>query len=227
MLAPIEAKLAKLSGEGQGDVQGQSEGGADGVWTGIGPDRTRPEWPRGLFHLLLCPHLRLRLRLRCCTSFNISNMADFSGKVFLVTGAAGGLGKAIAESLIVAKAKVVIVDVNTERLKIAESELSLHGDVLALAVDISDEDAVKGMMFATFENFGKLDVVVNNAGIVDMFDGVATLEKSLWDKVIAVNLTAPYLVSKHAVDHFLSRDPPQGAIVNIASVGGLQGGRAG
>lgn len=154
-------------------------------------------------------------------------MADFSGKVCLITGAAGGLGKIIAETFILAKAKIVIVDVNPKRLKTAEMELSFHGDVLALAVDISDEDAVKGMMFATFEKFGKLDIVVNNAGVSDKFDGVATLEKSLWDRVIAVNLTAPYLTSKHACDHFLSRDPAQGVIVNIASIGGLQGGRAG
>jgi NAD(P)-dependent dehydrogenase (short-subunit alcohol dehydrogenase family) len=161
------------------------------------------------------------------SNFKLSKMTDFSGKVCLITGAAGGLGKTIAESLVIAKAKVVIVDINVERLKTAEQELSFHGDILALAVDITDEDAVKGMMFATFEKFGQLDIVVNNAGITDLFDGVATLEKSLWDKVIAVNLTAPYLVSKHAVDHFLSRDPSQGVIVNIASVGGLQGGRAG
>lgn len=154
-------------------------------------------------------------------------MADFSGKVCLVTGAAGGLGKVIAEIFVLAKAQVVIVDVNPERLKTAETELSFHGDILALAVDISDEDAVKGMLFATFEKFGKLDILINNAGISDKFDGVATLEKTLWDRVIAVNLTAPYLTSKHAVDHFLSRDPAGGVIVNIASVGGLQGGRAG
>jgi NAD(P)-dependent dehydrogenase (short-subunit alcohol dehydrogenase family) len=154
-------------------------------------------------------------------------MADFSGKVCLVTGAGGGLGKIIAETFVVAKAKVVIVDVNLERLKSAETELSFHGDILALAVDITDEDAVKGMMFATFEKFGQLDILVNNAGISDKFDVVGTLEKSLWDKIIAVNLTAPYLVSKHAVDHFISRDLSQGVIVNIASIGGLQGGRAG
>jgi len=62
---------------------------------------------------------------------------------------------------------------------------------------------------------------------MDVLDGVATLEKSLWDRVIAINLTAPYLVSKHAVDHFLSREPSQGIVVNIASVGGQAGGRAG
>lgn len=154
-------------------------------------------------------------------------MTDFSGKVCLITGAAGGLGKTIAEALVIAKAKVVIVDINIERLKAAETELSFHGDVFALAVDITDEDAVKGMFFATFERFAQVDIVVNNAGITDRFDGVATLEKSLWDKVIAVNLTAPYLVSKHAIDHFLSKDPSQGVIINIASVGGLAGGRAG
>jgi len=85
-------------------------------------------------------------------------MSDLPGKICLVTGGAGGLGKAIAESLVLATGKVVIVDINLERLRATEAELSLHGEVLALAVDITDEDAVKGMMFATIEKFGHLDV---------------------------------------------------------------------
>ncbi|QDS75296.1 hypothetical protein FKW77_001271 [Venturia effusa] len=154
-------------------------------------------------------------------------MAEFSGKVCLVTGGAGGLGKAIAEAFLLVKAKVVIVDVNAERLKSAETELSAHGEVLALTADITDEEAIKGMLSATLEKFEKLDILINNAAIVDRLDAVATLEKSLWDRVIAVNLTSVYLVTRHAVKYFLSRDPIGASIVNIASPAGLLGGRAG
>ncbi|TID24811.1 short-chain dehydrogenase/reductase SDR [Venturia nashicola] len=153
-------------------------------------------------------------------------MSDVSGKVCLITGAAGGLGKVIAEAFILAKAKTVIVDIDPERLRTTEKELSVHGDVLALNVDVTNEDAVKGMVLSTLERFGKLDALINNAARPDLFDGVATLEKSLWDKVIALNLTGPYLTCKYAVEHFLSRDPTGGVIVNIASIGGMRGGAA-
>jgi len=93
-------------------------------------------------------------------------MSDLSGKVVLVTGAAGGLGKAIAESFVLAASKVVIVDIHLERLNATETELSAHGDVLALAVDITDEDAVKGMLSATFEKFGQLDVILARSSAI-------------------------------------------------------------
>jgi 3-hydroxybutyrate dehydrogenase len=109
--------------------------------------------------LYLSPHLFVLFLLSGNLQFQPYEMSDVSGKVVLVTGAAGGLGEAIAESFVLAASKVVIVDINLERLNATETELSVRGDVLALAVDVTDEDAVKGMMFATFENFGKLDVV--------------------------------------------------------------------
>ncbi|EXJ89054.1 oxidoreductase [Capronia epimyces CBS 606.96] len=155
----------------------------------------------------------------------------FSGKVCLVTGAAGGLGKAIAAAFLRAGASVSICDRNAERLAQATQELTTvaaHPDrLLATVADITDEAAIEQVHQKTVATFARLDVLVNNAGIVDRMDPVGTLERDLWQKLVAVNLTAPYLFSKLAVQQMLSQQPPAGVIINIASVAGIRGSAAG
>ncbi|OCK73892.1 short-chain dehydrogenase/reductase SDR [Lepidopterella palustris CBS 459.81] len=155
--------------------------------------------------------------------------ASYKGKTVLVTGGAGGLGKAISTSFLEAGANVVLIDVNQERLTACADELSAaHSNrVLALKVNITDEAAVEKMMKDTVSKFGRLDVLVNNAGIMDHFDPVGELSKSLWDRVIAVNLTAPMLTSKLAVNQMLSQEPAGGAILNVASTASVKGFPAG
>ncbi|KAI7634834.1 hypothetical protein KC319_g15608, partial [Hortaea werneckii] len=78
-------------------------------------------------------------------------------------------------------------------------------------------------LFQQAENkFGRLDYVVNNAGIMDKFDPAGEMDRSMWDRVIAINLTAPAMVTKRAVNMFLKHETP-GAIVNIASIAGTRG----
>lgn len=152
----------------------------------------------------------------------------FQDKVVLVTGSGGGLGLSIAAAFLAQSASLILVDINSARLESALANLNAAPSrVLTLTADITTEDAVKGIFFASFERFGKVDVLVNNAGIADRFDPVGTCEIELWDRVMAVNLTAVMLLSKHFVDHALSRDPAQGVILNVGSVGGERGGRAG
>ncbi|KAF2802773.1 putative short chain dehydrogenase/ reductase, partial [Mytilinidion resinicola] len=154
---------------------------------------------------------------------------SYSGKTVLVTGAAGGLGKAISTAFLEAGANVVIVDVNKARLSATDEELSAAhpGRVLALEANLTDEPALEEMMSTVLAKFGRLDVLVNNAGIMDLFDPVGDLEKSLWDKVIAVNLTAPMMTSKLAVNQFLKQEPQGGAILNVASTASVKGFPAG
>jgi NAD(P)-dependent dehydrogenase (short-subunit alcohol dehydrogenase family) len=154
-------------------------------------------------------------------------MATLTNKVAIVTGAGGGLGKTIAEEFLKAGAKVVVVDINDERLKAVETELSKLGEVLTLNCNVTNEEAVTKLFADTKAKFGGVDILVNNAGLMDVFDPVGTLEKDRWDRVLAVNLTAPYLLSKAAVNEFLTKESPSGAILNIASQGGLRGFRAG
>lgn len=150
---------------------------------------------------------------------------SLANKSALITGAAGGLGKAIAEKFLKAGAKVLIVDINEDRLKSASEELSAHGEVHVIKADITQEESVKEVINAAVAKLGGLDVLVNNAGIMDHFDPVGTLEKGLWDRVIAVNLTAPMLMSKGAVG--LEKFRSEGVIVNVGSMAGGFGVRAG
>ncbi|KAF2494934.1 short-chain alcohol dehydrogenase [Lophium mytilinum] len=154
---------------------------------------------------------------------------SYSGKTVLVTGAAGGLGKAISTAFLEAGANVVIVDVNKARLSATDEELSAahSGRVLALEANLTDGPALEDLMSKVLAKFSRLDVLVNNAGIMDLFDPVGDLEKSLWDKVIAVNLTAPMMTSKLAVNQFLKQEPQGGAILNVASTASVRGFPAG
>jgi NAD(P)-dependent dehydrogenase (short-subunit alcohol dehydrogenase family) len=115
---------------------------------------------------------------------------NLSGRTCLVTGGAGGLGKAIATLFLQSGAKVVICDIRKDLLDATSSELSDLGPLLSLECDITDATAVTGLFEKILERFGQLDVLINNAGIMDRFDPVGDLDQSLWQKVLAVNLTS-------------------------------------
>ncbi|KZT57898.1 NAD(P)-binding protein [Calocera cornea HHB12733] len=146
-------------------------------------------------------------------------------KVAIVTGAGGGLGKAIAKTFIDAGAKTVLVDINKDYLATAVSELGV--DAHGVQADVTSAESVQNVIDETIKKFGSVDVLVNNAGLMDNFAPVGDVDLKLWDKVIAVNLTGPMLMSRAAIQHFLAKDTPGGVIVNIASLGGLFGNRAG
>ncbi|KAI9736955.1 MAG: hypothetical protein M1834_000544 [Cirrosporium novae-zelandiae] len=154
-------------------------------------------------------------------------MISLEGKTAIITGGAGGLGKAIAHAFVLAKANVVICDINIDRLQKTEKELSSFGAIAGIEADVTSEDAVKDLFDESIARFGRIDIVVNNAGIMDHFDPVGTTEKTVWDRVLAVNLTAPYLISKFAVEHMLTRQFTSGVILNVGSVGGVRGWAAG
>lgn len=143
-----------------------------------------------------------------------------TGKTCLVTGGAGGLGKAIATKFLEAGAHVIICDINEDRLQQASAELSVKGPLNAVRADITSADDVQRLFD---DSVPHLDVLVNNAGIMDRFDPVGDLDADLWDKIMAVNLTAPFLLSKLAVRKMLAREKPGGCIVNIISVAGKAG----
>ena len=153
---------------------------------------------------------------------------DFKGKTALVTGGCGGLGAAIAKAFLDAGANVVAIDINPVQVTAFSKahEATHSGKVLALECDITDEASLTKLFDSALSRFGTIEAVVNNAGIMDRIDAVGTLDRSLWDKVITVNLTAPYMVSKCAVNHMLEKDV-RGAIVNIASAAAHTGFAAG
>ncbi|GME39468.1 Short chain dehydrogenase [Neofusicoccum parvum] len=155
---------------------------------------------------------------------------SFAGKVVLVTGAAGGLGKAIAGAFLHAGASVTICDVMADVLQNTVTEFNSAGfgdRLLSSKTDVTNEAAIDQVFTKTIQKFGRLDVLVNNAGITDKWQPVGSLERSLWDRVIAINLTAPYLFSKRAVNQFLAQEPSGGSIINIASMAAIKGCLAG
>ncbi|KAF2139491.1 uncharacterized protein K452DRAFT_360292 [Aplosporella prunicola CBS 121167] len=154
-------------------------------------------------------------------------------KVVLITGGASGLGRAAAKACLEAKAKVVIADINEKMLKECEEELKTRWhvgplrDLTAVVADVSDEVSAARAVDHAVHTFGKLDVLVNNAGIFDTFDPVDTVDMQIWNRVLAVNLTGPVLMSKYAVKHFLDRKATGCSIINIGSIAGLRGAHAG
>ncbi|EYE90580.1 SDR family NAD(P)-dependent oxidoreductase [Aspergillus ruber CBS 135680] len=157
-------------------------------------------------------------------------MADLSNKTALITGGASGLGKAITTRYLHANATVIICDINPSRIEEAIFQLSAleTGTLRAYTVDITSLDAVHGLFTKIRDEFGPSapDILVNNAGIMDRFDPVGDLDPGLWDRVMKVNLTAPFWLSKLAVEGWLAGEK-EGCILNIASVAGKVGLAAG
>lgn len=153
---------------------------------------------------------------------------SLTSKVVLVTGSASGLGRTIAETLLSRGASVTICDINPARLATAQADLSASypDRVLALEANVADEESVKGLVEQAVAHFGRLDIVVNNAGIMDKFDPVGDLDKKLWDSILAVNLTGSFLITKYALPYLLASQPGS-LIINIGSTASFSGLTAG
>ena len=145
------------------------------------------------------------------------------GKVALITGASQGLGKALALSFAAQGASVVINSRREEGVRPVAREIEAEGgEVLALAADVSEAADVERLVGATVERFGRVDVLVNNAGVLGPRVEIEEYPEDEWRRVIDANLTGPFLVSKAAIPHM-----PEGAsIVNVVSGVSVEG-RAG
>ncbi len=149
-----------------------------------------------------------------------------SGKVAVVTGAASGMGKEIAKAYAREGAKVVLGDINVGAAqKIADEIRADQGIATAVPANVAKEEDVQGMIDTAVNEYGTLDILVNNAGIMDNFVPAGDLTDELWEKVFAVNVTGPMRCTRKALSIFLPKE--QGIIINIASLGGLRGSRAG
>jgi 3-oxoacyl-[acyl-carrier protein] reductase len=149
------------------------------------------------------------------------NRIDLDGRVAVVTGGARGIGYAAAERLLASGAKVAIWDIEAGRAKAGVERLAVLGTVSAHAVELTDEAAVQAVTAETLAAYGKIDVVVNNAGITGGNATTWELEPKVWREVLDVNLYAPYLVCRAVVPHMLAAG--YGRIVNIASIAGKEG----
>ena len=154
-------------------------------------------------------------------------MPLLNGKVAIVTGAASGIGKAIVQALLNENCKVLATDQHQEKLTaLLQSLQPFPFDQLhTLRTDVSNEDEIEHMISIALSQFGKLDILINNAGIMDHFEAVGDISNLVWEKIMRVNLEGPMKAMRSAVRIFLKQG--QGVILNIASIGGLFGCRAG
>ena len=151
----------------------------------------------------------------------------FEGKCVVVTGASSGMGRKIALDFAKEGATVIAVARRLERLEeIAKEAEGFAGKILPYQGDISLEEVNNGMIDYAVKECGKLDVLVNNAGIMDEFTPIGELTDELYNKVMAVNLNGPIYAMRKAVQVMLEQET-KGSIVNIASIGGVCGARAG
>ncbi len=142
------------------------------------------------------------------------------GRVALVTGGAQGIGKGIARRLLEDGYAVIIADVDAEAGAETVAEYSSLGSIAFVATDVADESSVQRCLAAVREQHGRLTALVNNAGLPNAANApLEQLTLEHWNRVLAVNLTGPLLMAKHAAPLLRAA---RGAIVNIASVRALQ-----
>jgi NAD(P)-dependent dehydrogenase (short-subunit alcohol dehydrogenase family) len=152
-------------------------------------------------------------------------MTDFglAGKSVIVTGGAGGLGRAFTKGFLNAGARVAIADINEDGAQAAAKELDAsEKQCIGFAVDITDDRSVAGMAERTRETFGSVDVLVNNAALYGTLKRKPFYEITAdeWDRVLGVNLKGAFLCAKAVYPHMRGRG---GKIVNIASASAMSG----
>lgn len=148
-------------------------------------------------------------------------MRGLKERVAIVTGAAGGIGRAICERFVDEGVRLVAADVNEPALiEFAETLQARGGDVLALAFDITRFADVSAAVARAVEHFGQLDILVNNAGW-DIAKPFLDTEPDLWEKIIAINLRGPLNLHKAVLPHLIANGG--GKVINIASDAGRVG----
>lgn len=147
-------------------------------------------------------------------------------KVAIVTGAASGMGKAIAELYAHEGAKVVVADLNLEGAEVvAEGIKETNGTAHAVKVNVAKQEDVDHMIDTAVKTYGTLDILVNNAGIMDGFEPVGDILDERWDLIFDVNTKGVMRAMRQALPIFLEKE--KGVIINTASTGGLNGAHAG
>lgn len=149
------------------------------------------------------------------------NQIDLKGRCAVVTGAARGIGRAIAERLIASGATVSIWDMDVEAAAETALELSKLGPVHLAQVDVTSETSVQAAAEKTKDALGRIDLLVNNAGIAGSTAKLWELPVAEWRKVVEIDLVGPYLCCRSVVPIMLANG--YGRIVNIASIAGKEG----
>ncbi len=141
------------------------------------------------------------------------------GKTAIVTGAASGIGHAIANAMHEAGATIVIADINLEKAEAVAAQLGERAQ--AMHVDVANVESCQQLVRQTIADLGQLDILVNNAGICPLRP-LEDVDQAFFDLLISINVRSSYFLSQAAAIHMKSRQT--GRIINISSVGGRTGG---
>lgn len=149
-----------------------------------------------------------------------------SDKSVIVTGGGSGIGRAAALAFAREGARVLVADLDGDRAEEAVREIGdTGGTAEAVAGDLSRPEVVDAVVAAAVGSLGGIDVLVNNAGIMDDLSAAADVSDAVWERLLRVNLTAPFLLTRAALPHMLDRG--RGSIVFTASEASLRGSAAG
>ncbi|KAM0323165.1 hypothetical protein ACHAQA_009015 [Verticillium albo-atrum] len=159
-------------------------------------------------------------------------VAGQNSKTVIVTGGAGGLGLAIVQAFLAQGANVVATDIQDTLLEALPASIDeQHRErLLPYKCDSTDDEAVKKLVADAVAKFGRLDVLVNNAGVMDKMAPTGDCTRETWDFNLRVNLTGPFITSQNAIKQFLDQElvgGQRGIILNVISTAGNHGARAG
>ncbi len=150
------------------------------------------------------------------------SILNLSGKKALVTGGARGIGRACAQALAQEGADVAIVDLNdTVGAITVETLRTLGSDAFFVEADVSDTESIQAAVQAVTTRFGRLDIAINNAGILSSGAADEVQDKADWDKVISINLTGVRNSAQAQAQQMIQQQPAGGKIINIASIAGV------
>jgi NAD(P)-dependent dehydrogenase (short-subunit alcohol dehydrogenase family) len=150
-------------------------------------------------------------------------MMNFTGRIVLITGGAGGIGAATAELFLRLGARIALVDLSQDALDSRSAELSTLGEVLTIQADVSKEDDTIRYVATTIEAFGTIDVFFNNAGITGRVSPLVDTDIEDFDCVMDVNVRGAFLGLKHVLPVLFAAG--HGSVINTSSVAGLEGRR--
>lgn len=154
-------------------------------------------------------------------------MVTLSDSVAVVTGAASGMGRSMAHEFADAGAAVAVVDIDADgAAAVADAIGSAGGEAIAVDGDVTDTESVERIVDLTVDEYGTIDVLCNNAGVLDDFAPVGETTDDLWNGILDVNLTGPFYLTRAALPA-LRDGSGEGVVINTASVAGKVAGGGG
>ena len=154
-------------------------------------------------------------------------MVSIADSVVVVTGGASGMGRSMALEFASEGASVVAVDIDEDGLDEVTSEIAADGgEAIGVVGDVSDRDSVEAVVEQATDEYGTIDVLCNNAGILDDYAPVGETSEELWDRVMDINLKGVFLLTKAALPALMDGDE-EGVVINTASIAGKVAGGGG